>query len=271
MPSTSPAVGVHRCPHSRWTLLVVAAVLAPANSARCNGQATPGPRNTLPIDEAPPVFVKSVPNGKLFTVGQGDDKKDLLHLYGTPYENGFAMGTLLGPKFPSFVAEVYRYVEAQVISNLGNATWCTAHILECAGLREVMKLGLSAALELSYRRTAAYIKPYAMDEIRGLADATQGKVSLADTRNIMWIGELTRGSCSMFGAKDSATAHSRGGKLLQLRALDWDVDGPFVNFAAIIVYHPQPGGGNAWANLGFAGWTASITGISEKQLAVGAV
>ena len=69
----------------------------------------------------------------------------------------------------------------------------------------------------------------------------------------------------MFGAKDSAT-QSRGGKLLQLRALDWDVDGPFRNFATIVVYHPNPGNGNAWANLGFTGWMAAITGFSEQQI-----
>ena len=59
---------------------------------------------------------------------------------------------------------------------------------------------------------------------------------MTDIRNVMWIGELTRGSCSMFGAKDSATQQSMGGSLLQLRALDWDVEGPFKNHATIVVY-----------------------------------
>jgi hypothetical protein len=53
-----------------------------------------------------------------------------------------------------------------------------------------------------------------------LADSTKGAMSLVDVRNVMWLGEITRGSCSMFGAKDSATQQSRDGKLLQLRALD---------------------------------------------------
>jgi isopenicillin-N N-acyltransferase-like protein len=131
-----------------------------------------------------------------------------------------------------------------------------------SGARQV---GLSAALDLSYERTKAYIKPYVMQEIRGLSDSTNGTLSVRDIRNVMWLGELTRGSCSMFGARDSAT-RSRGGKLLQLRALDWDVEGPFKNFAAIVVYHPNPGEGHAWANVGFAGFTASVTGFSEAQL-----
>ena len=38
------------------------------------------------------------------------------------------------------------------------------------------------------------------------------------------IGELTKGSCSMYGAWGNATQDNKN---LQLRALDWDTDGPF--------------------------------------------
>ena len=94
----------------------------------------------------------------------------------------------------------------------------------------------------------------------------------------------------------------------QLRALDWDTTGPFKNYAvatltgafflfsllhsrsygeslyakqtlvanavapssiqAIVVYHPAAGEGHAWANVGFGGWTGSITGFSSQQLAL---
>jgi isopenicillin-N N-acyltransferase like protein len=245
-------------------------LLSTAEGAGCNGISTPGPRNLHPIDETPPVFVREVPNGKLYTVGLGDDKKDLLHLWGTPYQNGMAMGKLLGPKLTSFFNEVYQYTEGQIITNLANVTWCHEHPVRCHGLRDVMHMGLQVALNLSYYQTAPYIKPYVMEELQGLADSTHGAVSLVDIRNIMWLGEITRGSCSMFGAKDSATRESRGGKLLQLRALDWDTDGPFKNYPAIVVYHPNDDGnsGHAWANVGFSGWTASITGFSSTQLAL---
>ncbi len=39
----------------------------------------------------------------------------------------------------------------------------------------------------------------------------------------------------MFGAWGNATA-SRNGELLQLRALDWDTDGPFKNVQMLVVY-----------------------------------
>ena len=143
-----------------------------ALASRCNGHSPPGPRNLHPIDDAKPVFVKQVINGKLYTVGQGDDKRDLVHVWGTPYENGLAMGQLLGPKVVKFIRDTYVYTEGQVVANLANVTWCAAHRLQCVALRGVMKAGLSAALDLSYRVTEPYIKPYVMEEIRGLADAT---------------------------------------------------------------------------------------------------
>ena len=89
------------------TLAGLAALVPLAAGARCNGDAKPGPRNLLPIDDAPPKFVKQVKNGKLYTVGQGDDTRSLIHLWGTPYDNGMAMGQLLGPALHDFINGVY--------------------------------------------------------------------------------------------------------------------------------------------------------------------
>ena len=52
--------------------------------------------------------------------------------------------------------------------------------------------------------------------MRGIADASG--VSLKLMRRIHMIGELTKGTCSMFGAWGKATLD---GKVIQLRALDW--------------------------------------------------
>ena len=175
----------------RLRLLATCLCLASAGASRCNGEATPGPPNTHPIDDAPPRLVKAAPNGKLYAIGQGGDAKDLLHLWGSPYENGVAMGTLLGPKIDRFIPEVYRYMETQVIPNLGNETWCEQRRLHCAGLRQALKLGLTAALNLSFHATAPYIKPYVLQEIEGLAAATS--LGVVELRNVMWLGELTRG------------------------------------------------------------------------------
>jgi exportin-7 len=46
--------------------------------------------------------------------------------------------------------------------------------------------------------------------------------------------------------------------MTQLRALDWDTTGPLQNAPAVIIYHPE--NGNAFANVGWTGWIATISG-----------
>jgi len=80
------------------------------------------------------------------------------------------------------------------------------------------------------------------------------------------IAGLTQGDCSMFGAWGAAVP--AGGSLLQLRALDWNMDGPFRDYSQITVYHPATGFGHAFANVGFSGFIGGLTGVSETQLGI---
>ncbi|XP_065920265.1 protein dcd1B-like isoform X4 [Dysidea avara] len=75
----------------------------------------------------------------------------------------------------------------------------------------------------------------------------------------------SKGQCSMFGANKTATA---AGGTLQLRALDWDIDGPFKNYPQVTIYHPNKGNGHTFANVGWTGWIGSITGMSSVQMAI---
>lgn len=52
--------------------------------------------------------------------------------------------------------------------------------------------------------------------MRGIADASG--VAFKLLRRVHMIGELTKGTCSMFGAWGKATSQ---GQTVQLRALDW--------------------------------------------------
>jgi isopenicillin-N N-acyltransferase-like protein len=49
----------------------------------------------MPILTGSPVFVKSVPNGKLYMVGSGDDTIPVVHVWGTPYQKGLVFTPLL--------------------------------------------------------------------------------------------------------------------------------------------------------------------------------
>jgi len=70
--------------------------------------------------------------------------------------------------------------------------------------------------------------------MRGIADGSG--VDLKFFKRLHMIGELTKGHCSMFGAWGDATSNRQ---VIQLRALDWDIKGPFRKFPLAVVYHPS--------------------------------
>jgi isopenicillin-N N-acyltransferase-like protein len=67
----------------------------------------------------------------------------------------------------------------------------------------------------------------------------------------------------MFGAWGKATQNS---DTIQLRALDWDFEGPYRKYPVVIVYHPTNNKkhdlGNKWINIGFMGWLGVLSGVN---------
>jgi hypothetical protein len=62
---------------------------------------------------------------------------------------------------------------------------------------------------------------------------------------------LISAHCSYYGAWGKATL---GGKTLQMRAFDWDMDAGLQNFPVITVYHPlSPKLGHTFTNVAWAG------------------
>jgi len=99
-------------------------------------------------------------------------------------------------------------------------------------------------------------------EIRGICDASGADYNTMV--RVHMIAGLTQGACSMFGAWGDALDPSL--KLLQLRALDWNMDGPFRDYSQITVYHPTQG--NDFANIGMPGFIGGLTGVSEALLGI---
>jgi isopenicillin-N N-acyltransferase like protein len=96
-------------------LLVASAFVAVCDAAFCHGHPDPNAKpNLKPIDTGAPVFVKSVPNAELWTVGTGEYAVSVVHLWGTPYQKGFAHGTLMKETMTQMMDEVWDYLEDQV-------------------------------------------------------------------------------------------------------------------------------------------------------------
>ncbi|XP_070543586.1 protein dcd1A-like isoform X1 [Ptychodera flava] len=218
--------------------------------------------NLNPIQTDPPVFVKQIKNAKLYMAGKGDDQFKVLHVWGTPYEMGYAHGTILKAEGKAFFDSVYKYLEEKAYSYVNQ----TVSFLAPWFVKDVIKYGMDFALDLEILATREYTSQYFLDEMKGLADASG--IDYKKIERIHMLGEITKGTCSMFGAWGKAVPSTES--VLQLRALDWSADGPFKNHVQVTVYHPNKDGsnGHAFANVGWTGWLGSVTGMSEQQLAI---
>jgi len=251
-----------RC--ARVLLLAACALLvsgpAPAAGARCHGKPDPHAQpNEFPVEVPRLRPLGHAANGALFAVGDDDSVLRLLHVWGKPYDMGFAQCALQPDRCRSFFNATYAYLVEQV-EDAAKAVKLPKWFVEA-----VAKLGLEAALEAQWLVMESHVPKHFLDEMRGVADGA--KLPLRTVLQLHMIGELTKAQCSMFGAWGSATPD---GHLLQMRALDWDVAPPFTDHPQITVYHPEGGAASqhAFANIGFTGFVGAMTGLSAASTAI---
>ena len=239
--------------------------------------------------------------GERLSTGPAGAEIPLLHVSGTAYEMGEAQGKLMAAELKEFMPLIADYLKlslpAAAIPPVCKSTStpplaCAAGVVgsppvhrEGAAKRVVRMFcdhilisrdvsdrfpvgtvakafaagGIPACMDQVFNMTHPFIPQYFLDEQRGLA-AGSG-IDEIDFQRLSMMGELTKMACSMIGAWGPA---SEGGGLLQLRALDWDTDGPFQAFPLLIVRHPSnPEEGHAYATVGYPG----MVGSSKHTLA----
>ena len=180
-----------------------------AFGAYCNGKPGDYLTNDLPIWNEQPVLLAKHKYGQLFQIGTGNTTMKMLHAYGNMYQMGLAHGVLLKEELNNFMSELWGYLESQIEDALPKK------------LPKFLKRGssnfaLGTVLDLNYEITLPYTNKKYYEEMRGIADGSGVDFKLF--KRIHMIGELTKGSCSMFGAWGKATSN---GQTVQLRALDW--------------------------------------------------
>jgi isopenicillin-N N-acyltransferase-like protein len=223
-----------------------------------------GPPNLHPIDTSAPVFVNRVPNGELYNVGtEGVNKIHLLHLYGNNgYDFGYAAGQLLGPQMKATLSGAWSYFKEQILESI-NGTMNKYHLPQSL-INQIAEKGLEFLLDWQNEESKQFVDPEIFAEMRGMADAAGMDYDMI--RRIHYIGEITKGQCSLYGAWGNATL---SGKTLQLRALDWDTGAGLQNHPTVTIYHPlNDKMGHAFANVGWAGWIGSLTGMSSKKVGI---
>ena len=212
--------------------------------------------NLYPIDDGSLLRLnRTVPNGKAYLGGQPGFEFFVAHLYGSDYEMGEAQGLLFKNEIGEFMREMWGWLEAQVEDDFpkGWPAWFSDMVAE---------LGLDVALDALVSADAPYIGQNIHDELAGVA-AGSG-VDAALIRRLQLIAELTQGQCTLALANQQATV---GGHTLFMRGFDWNAGCPCRSWPVITVYHPDAargGSGNAWLNVGWAGWVGSFTALSSK-------
>jgi len=246
---------------STSTLLLVVAVALVATAAAASGAGPVncgGQPNNNAILSGPLTFVRSVPNGKLYRNYAVSPPLSVLHVWGTPYEMGFAHGTLLQDEVKTLMPQVLEYIYSQI----GQYIKFLPPILQ----QLIEEYGVAAALDATAILTEPWTPEYFIQEMRGLAAAVPS-LSYSEIYQIMMFPELIKAQCSMYGAWGKATANTNG-TLFQVRALDWTTNGPFQQFPLVLVYHPNDGAGHPFSIVGWAGFIGAISGFSSAPVAV---
>ena len=239
-------------------LCLVAIVVALMAVVDAQIQNCPGTPNKLTPSDSNATFVRSVQNGKLYIDYSVQPPMRIVHAWGSSLEMGVAIGSLLKNDLQVFLPKVLDYFETTAADSFPKDTpkW----ILDI-----IEKYGVPFALDMTYKMTKAFTPRHFEDEIAGIAAGAGVDINML--RRLNMIPELIKASCSMVGAWGPAIAQTENGSTLyQLRALDWDIHGPFNDYPAVMIYHPTDG--VPFATLGWTGFVGALTGYSSSNVGI---
>jgi isopenicillin-N N-acyltransferase-like protein len=149
------------------SLLAISALTPSVQGAYCHGSPAPGERvNEAPIIDEKLTHIRSVKNGMLFEAGPANARFPVVHVWGTPYEVGYAQGTIRKEAIVQFVAEVWEYLITGLTPYITNDR--IPQILKDA----IVSKTLDRALDWSRKVTEDFTPQAYKDELQGIADAT---------------------------------------------------------------------------------------------------
>ncbi|HEV8377788.1 MAG TPA: C45 family peptidase [Tepidisphaeraceae bacterium] len=139
---------------------------------------------------------------------------------------------------------------------------CTDRILYGVGVGSSFGKGkwFFGEIEAAHKRLAPFISERYYREIDAMADAVGTNHQEARLAN--FFPELFH--CSGFAIANDATV---GGRLYHGRILDYMKGVGLEQNATVMVFQPEKG--NAWVNIGYAGFIGSVTAMNAKHVAIG--
>ena len=199
------------------------------------------PDTMPPVYTAAPVFVRSVPNGKRYLGGTGNDTFHVVHLYSETddlYEMGYALGQL----FPNEIADMFSKIEPWLEGLLEKAVpWLPEWLADL-----VVEAGAPVALDFIYDVTEKYIPADYLREWAGMAAGAN--CSVKRIQRVSLFPQLSKAACTLFLSNKDATLNNTG---YHLRALDFDPTSYVADFSTLFIYHY-----NSKPKLANWGWIA---------------
>ncbi len=174
--------------------------------------------------------------GKRLEIGSGDAKVIVLLLKGTPYQMGYAEGKLCSREL--------RYMVQQVAP------------LMMAGMKVTPQ-----RVDDVWKLYTKHLRKDYLEELRGEADGSG--IPLREIERLEAIPDISEWHCSFFAAYGSAT---KGGDLIQIRALDYTTDAGIQKYPALKVYMPEHG--VPFVNVGWAGICGLVSGMNNRGIAM---
>ena len=167
----------------------------------------------------------------------------VLHLKGSPYAMGFQQGAMLRDDIRENVRYLFDVKAKELKAEIG-------------GIKIEPKRLIASIVE----RQRKFIPSRFFDEMKGVADGAG--MTVEDIIVANFIPELFH--CSGFAIGGSAT---RGGALYHGRILDYGCDWHLQDHAILTV--AEPTGRVAFANVTYAGFIGSVTGMNAERISIG--
>ncbi|EGC40223.1 hypothetical protein DICPUDRAFT_146951 [Dictyostelium purpureum] len=213
--------------------------------------------NPYPIYNEAPVLVNQTEYAKLYSIGPVGNQVNLIELFGTPYQRGFAQGQLLKSQMHDIYDNFFNYITIMVNDLISKyADYLPKFLIDA-----IEKGGVKLALDITAELTKKHTPEHFFEEMRGLADGSG--VAYNTILQLHMFPELIKAACSMVGAYNQSTLNHG---LLQLRALDFGFDpmNPLRLHPTVMIYHPEESdGGHDFAVLSWAGFLGTLTGYSQ--------
>ncbi len=173
----------------------------------------------------------------------------VLHVKGSPYEMGYQQGALLKDEIHQLVRFLFD-VKAQEFSK--------AFATSVGGLQ--IKPDAKKIISAIAAGQRQFVPERFFEEMRGVADGSG--VDLEEIITANFIPEMFH--CSGFAISGSAT---KDGTLYHGRVLDYGCDWRLQESAVLTI--AQPEGLIPFANVTYAGFVGSVTGMNAEQVSIG--